>query len=297
MKTIGTSVLILLLIVSMMAGCIRIDCWGGANETSERTEGLVYEAAPPGNFHTETINGSITIHGEEIDQIRVQAAITGRAETDQEARRIAQETKLEWKEADSDTLTLLIVKPNIPKPGSVSVSLDISLPRQTALNLKSTNGSVVVSRIDKDVIARTTNGRIELVSIGGSVEAGSTNGKIRADQVAGNITCHTTNGKIDCSGLFGNLSASATNGSVETGYDPSAPADRNISIHTTNGSVNVNLPSAFAGKTEASTSNGKIICDRLVTVSGRIDKHLNGTIGQGTGRLALKTTNGSIHIR
>jgi DUF4097 and DUF4098 domain-containing protein YvlB len=276
--------------------CIGCDGWGGANEKYERTEDLSRTAATFTDFQTETINGSITIRGEQTDQIRVQAVITGRAATSQEARRIAEETSLQWQEAGS-VLTLSIRKPELPKPDSVSVSLDIALPKQMALNLKSTNGAILAVGIERDVIARTTNGRIELQQIGGRAEVSSTNGSILAGLVAGDLACTTTNGKIACTGLVGNLNASTTNGSVEAGYEPSAPADRSIRIHSTNGSVTVTLPSSFAGQAEASTSNGKLICDRPVTVSGRIDKHLSGTIGQGSGRLVLKTTNGSIHIR
>jgi DUF4097 and DUF4098 domain-containing protein YvlB len=277
--------------------CIGCDGWGGANEKYERTEDLARTAATFADFQTETINGSITIRGEQTDQIRVQAVITGRASTAQEAQRIAEETRLEWQEA-GPVLTLFIRRPELVKPDSVCVSLDIILPRQMALNLKSTNGAIVVAGIDRNVIAKTTNGRIELQQIGGRAEAASTNGSILTGQVAGDLSCSTTNGKIACTSLVGNLNASTTNGSVEAGYNPSASADRNISIRTTNGSVTVDLPSAFAGRAEASTSNGKLTCDRPVTVSGRIDKHLNGTIGSGgSGQLTLKTTNGSIHIR
>lgn len=288
----------ILIHISMIGGCcISCDGWGSADEKYERVEDLVYTSAPLPGFHTETTNGSITVRGEQTDQIRVHALITGRAKTIQEARQIAQDTHLVWKE-DNQTLTLHIQKPAMIKPNSVSVSLDITLPGQTALNLKSTNGAIVVSGIGTDVTAKTTNGRVELKAIEGRIEASSTNGSIHADQAAGDLSCSTTNGKISCIGISGNLNASTTNGSVEARYEPSAPADRHISIRTTNGSVSVDLPSAFAGKTDASTSNGKIHCDRPVTISGRVDKNLNGTIGSGgAGILILKTTNGSIHIR
>lgn len=296
MKTfILSGILVSICIIS--GCCIGCDGWGSAGEKFERAEDLVYTLPPLPVFHTETTNGSITVHGEQTDQIRVHAVITGRAKTVQEARQIARDTQLVWKE-DNQTLTLHIQKPALTKPDSVSVSLDIALPGQTNLNLKSTNGAIVASGIGKDVTAKTTNGRVELKAIGGRIEASSTNGSIHADQAAGDLSCSTTNGKISCRGLVGNLNASTTNGSIEVHYEPSAPADRSIGIRTTNGSVSVDLPAAFAGKTEASTSNGKIHCDRPVTISGRVDKNLSGTIGSGgTGILTLKTTNGSIHIR
>lgn len=283
--------------ISILGGCcISIGCWGGANEKFERTEDLSREFSQAAAFQTETTNGSITVRGEETERIRVHAVITGRADTQEEARRLAEETQFQWQETDN-TLSLIIQKPVHPKNYSVSVSLDITMPGQTSLNLKSTNGMISVSDIGKDVVAKTTNGRVELRNIDGSAEAGSTNGSITAEQIGGDVTGHTTNGKISCSGLVGNLDATTTNGSVGINYDSSAPADRNIHVRTTNGSVNITLPPDFAGTAQASTSNGKLVCDRPVTISGRIDKHLSGTIGQGSGRLVLKTTNGSIHIQ
>ena len=295
MKTAGIAGTMLTLCI-LSGCCITIGCWDGAREKSERTADLDHPMTPDMMFATETVNGSITVRGEQTDQCRIHAVITGRAQTIEEAERIADETKLEWKE-NGNTLTLFIQKPAFEKRNSLSVSLEITLPTRTALALKSTNGKITVSEIEKDVTANTTNGKVELHNIGGSAEAGSTNGTIQADQVTGNLNGRTTNGKIDAGGLRGNLDASTTNGSVDIRYEPSAPADRSIRIHTTNGSASVMLPADFAGKAEAETTNGKIYTDRPVTVTGRIDKHLSGTIGQGTGSLSIKTTNGSVHIR
>ena len=67
---------------------------------------------------------------------------------------------------------------------------------------------------------------------------------------------------------------------------------------TSYGSVDFETPPDFAGTVEMSTSYGSISTDLPITVSGQISKKkLAGTIGQGNGKLYLKTSSGSIKIR
>jgi hypothetical protein len=66
---------------------------------------------------------------------------------------------------------------------------------------------------------------------------------------------------------------------------------------TSYGSITFKAPSGFGGRVDLSTSYGSVQTERPITISGKVTKKkLQGTIGQGTGKLHLQTGSGSISL-
>jgi DUF4097 and DUF4098 domain-containing protein YvlB len=62
--------------------------------------------------------------------------------------------------------------------------------------------------------------------------------------------------------------------------------------------VDVDIPPNFAGDIAVETNFGSVKTELPITVKGDVSKtRLNGTIGQGKGRMDLKTSFGSIKIK
>lgn len=92
--------------------------------------------------------------------------------------------------------------------------------------------------------------------------------------------------------------------SVQTSYGPidlkcvnATNPDIVADLKTSYNSIEFCPPAGFAGSVSASTSYGKIRTDFPVMVQGDIGDHLTGTIGQGTGAIAITDKYGNITLK
>ncbi len=166
------------------------------------------------------------------------------------------------------------------KKVSLSVSYQIHLPREAALDLETSNGEIRVSNIAGSMALRSSNGKLQCEDASGPVKATSSNGAIMLRRVAGSVEATTSNGRIE----------------VERDHSP-ADDDR-LRCRTSNGSITLRLPETSSFLLDASTSNGRIETDFPVTLSGKIDRdYVRGTVGGGGPKVCLRTSNGSISVR
>jgi hypothetical protein len=245
----------------------------------ERTMQLSAPLSPGSLFEAETHNGSITINGADVDECSLTATIVTRAATDEEAQELSDQVNVTLVPS-GNRLTAKIDKPTNLINKSVSVSLDVHVPKQT----------------DLDLI--THNGAVEITDITGQLDATTHNGKVACERISGTTIFETHNGSVTCNEISGNTKLKSHNGSVKAFYTSDAPSVCDISMVTHNGSIELKTPPSLSAKIDVSTHNGSINTDLPITVSGKISKReLKGTIGAGEGQLHLETHNGSIRIR
>jgi DUF4097 and DUF4098 domain-containing protein YvlB len=296
-------------------GCINI----GSCVLPAKYERTVYLSAPlpaGGLFAAETRYGSITISGADVADCNLTARITARAESEQDARELAEQTKIKL-EPSGDGLITRIEMPTSITRKSVSVDLEIIVPNHTDIELTTRNGTLRITNITGKVNGTTRNGKVIAEQISGNIEIqtrnGSVickkisddvklrtrNGKVVAEQVSGNIEIQTRNGSVICEKVSGDVKLRTRNGSVRAFYSESAPPVCNVSIVTRNGNVHFTAPPNFSAEADVSTHDGSIQNDLPITVIGEVEgkKKLTGKIGTGQGKLYLRTRNGSIKIK
>ena len=258
----------------------------------QRTVRLSASLSSGSTFTTQTHNCSITINGAprlrwdelapakaEVTDCNIVATITARAETDEEARELAEKIEITL-EPLGDGLTAKIKRPTLLVNKSVSVSLDVTVPNQTDLELGTHNGSIVVA------------------DISGRINATTHNGEVATERFSGTAVLETHNGPITCRETSGDAKLKTHNGSIKAFYCEAAPAVSDISIISHNGSIELTASPGLSARIDASTHNGSINTDLPITVRGKgTKKRLTGAIGSGEGKLYLETHNGSIRLR
>ncbi|MCH8216017.1 MAG: DUF4097 family beta strand repeat protein [Planctomycetes bacterium] len=66
---------------------------------------------------------------------------------------------------------------------------------------------------------------------------------------------------------------------------------------SSSGSVTLTVPSNYSGRVEMSTSSGSVSSDLPITIQGKKSKkRLVGTVGEGSGRITLRTSSGSVRL-
>lgn len=188
--------------------------------------------------------------------------------------------------------------------------------------LRSASGSVRCEEIrNGDVHLGTASGNVRLSNatqigtcdlntasgsvVGGNVEAEA----ITMRSASGNVTLtdahaqmadlHSSSGRVTVEDIHcERLKAESVSGSVSAAFLPSTPENLVAEMRSGSGSINIVVPPNFAGRVDLSVGSGSIHTDLPLTIQGKMSKkHIQGTIGEGTGSLSARTTSGSIRIR
>jgi len=262
-----------------VSGCvIHIGDWPRAKY--EKTIRLKAPLESGSTVVAKTSYGSITVGGTNTADCSVVATIHVQAPTEEEAVEIAEKVKIQLEPAGK-TLTVRADKPHVKNNRSISISYQITIPIQTNIECASSYGS------------------LELADTSGYVKAHTNYGSIDCDSINGQIQVDTSYGSIDCRKIISDeLTAGSSYGNIDIEYSDSAPAEIQANVSTSYGSIDFTAPPGFAGQVELATSYGSIKTDLPIVVKGKISsKRIEGTIGEGNGKLSLKTNYGSIRIR
>lgn len=229
-----------------------------------------------GKCKIQTENGRVECIAGDVNEIQVEAEITAQAKTIELAEAYLDQITIDRVEIDG----VAEITANIPRGVSGSVSLTVTLPADTELEVKTSNGRIEVVGVASGTMARTSNGAIRLQECTGLIEAKSSNGRIEIDgDSLKEVNAVTSNGSV------------RIEGQLEKG---------NHRVKTSNGRISVDLSGAPV-RFMAKTTNGKIRVNGRKVKSGQTI-----TLGGGTetdddsddsiARLALETSNGSISV-
>jgi len=144
---------------------------------------------------------------------------------------------------------------------SWSVSYEIQVPRKISLDLSAMNGGISIENVD---------GRMEF---------------------------ETTNGGISLTGVAGDVRGSTSNGGVDVELTGDRWSGAGLDVRTTNGGVDVAIPTSYNARLETGTVNGGMDIGFPVTVQGKIDRRLTTQLGSGGPLIRVTTTNGGVTLR
>lgn len=158
-------------------------------------------------------NGGISIKGENRSDILVRACVRTWANTDAEARKIADRIKI--------NTASRVYAANTPKSGW-SVSFQILVPKSTGLNLSAHNGGIKIQSVRGNLQFKTFNGGIKLEGVAGNVKGVTQNGGVKV-KLSGSswqgqgLDVETQNGGVKIS-MSKNYRANIETGTVNGGF-------------------------------------------------------------------------------
>jgi len=298
--------LLLPLPILFLAGC-DIDDWGDMQRVT-RDFHYSYPLHAGGRLSLETFNGSVEISGSDRDTVDILGAKYGPTPEAADTLRVDIDHT-------PDSVTIRAVRPTERRNNqgarfTLLVPKTITLERVTASNgsihvtgtagpahLHTSNGEIRAIDLKGDLGAETSNGPVELDLIEGAVHAHTSNGHIHAERLRGGLDATTSNGGIRAAIEHGGgeVRAETSNGSVELTLPSGFRSD--VRAHTSNSSITLHLPADTNARVDAHTTNGSITSDFDFRVQGELGKNrLEGTIGSGGPLFDLNTVNGSIRL-
>jgi len=247
--------LCLLLIAAFLTGCcINISNLYWAKY--EKTEHLSAPFAPGQTLYLQNNVGVITVTGADVTDCNVTAVITAKATTTEKAETLAEEIRIKL-EPSGNKLYIKVEKPD----GSITIDFNLTVPKQTALQLTANVGEIKITNITQPI------------------------------KVGTNV------GAISCKEITGDIDIQTNIGEIKVFYSETAPGACNANIKTNIGEINFDSPPSLSAQVNASANIGSIQTYLPLTVKGTIHQSSSGTIGKGEGKVILKTNIGSIKIR
>ncbi len=323
-------------VLLVCTSCVVIHSGDWDSARYEKEVELSAPLAAGSSFAAETRDGSIKIQGVETGDCKVLAKIVAQAGTEERAQELAEQVQVRLEPAGAG-LKVVTEGPRTMGSTWYSVSLEVKVPEHTSLTLGTNDGAVRIAGVTGDVEARTSDGSIEAEALKGNVKLRTSDGRITGmrlevaaldlhandggieitgasaktctaktsdgsitltDVRADSITAETSDSTIRCQRIAADrVECHTSDGSIHIDYAPDAPKAPTVTATTSDGGITFTAPSGLSATIDASTDDGSIRTLLPITVEGKVGKSLTGKVGDGEGKIRLRTHDGSITIR
>jgi DUF4097 and DUF4098 domain-containing protein YvlB len=211
------------------------------------------------NLRLDGVNGEIMITGQPgADSVSVtaQARVGSNSLIDAQAGL----DQLEFSVIDGgDEISLQTVQPDNTQDRQYVMDYTITVPSHLSVNVSLANGHVTVKGIDNSIFVVLDNGN------------------------------------VDFSDIYGDAVVSVDNGSINGTII--LPPVGEVMISAVNGDIDLGIPASTSAELFGFVDNGIISWDNLDMQDVlHTNQSLQGTLGDGTGLIDLKTTNGYIDV-
>jgi hypothetical protein len=172
--------------------------------------------------------------------------------------------------------------------------------RGATLRAHTSSGSVQVHDVEAATIdIETAFGDIRVEDVRGDLEAQAGSGDVALKGFeGGSCRLETGFGDIEASGTFREVMAKSSSGRVDVLARKGSTIERPWTLRSSFGDVELKVPREFDCNVLAETSFGSVMSDITLKDPGkRSDQRMSGEIGEGGGRVTLRTSSGDVRIR
>jgi DUF4097 and DUF4098 domain-containing protein YvlB len=275
--------------MALMAGALAL--WG-ATATPADEVAKTFPISGRARVHVETDDAAVRVSTGDIKQVEVRVEYSGykldkdlRVNTSQNGDAVEVSVK-----TGSGKLWNWGVR-------HTSVRVEIHMPKDADLAARSGDGSVEADSIDGNVDITTGDGSITVQGVKGNMRFHTGDGHIEARGLDGRVDASSGDGHVSLEGRFDALNIKTGDGSVTARALAGSKMQSTWTIHTGDGSVDVEIPGDLQADIDASTHDGHISLGLPVTVQGNFSSsQIHGKMNGGGQLLTIRTGDGSIHL-
>ena len=176
--------------------------------------------------------------------------------------------------------------------------IDISLPRQADVDIRTGDGSVDLGPLEGHVKVWTGDGHIVARDLKGDLVLHTGDGGIDALDLDGRLDAASGDGHIAVRGRFESLNLESGDGRIVAEAMDGSALRSAWTLHTGDGGLTLRVPTGLKANLEASTGDGSISVDMPVQIEAvyRPSRYLHGTLNGGGPLLRLHSGDGSIRL-
>jgi DUF4097 and DUF4098 domain-containing protein YvlB len=235
-----------------------------------------YEVSTPAQLDLSSFDGDLDVIPSDGNKIVVYYIVKKGGKLLKIDRNQLEKELMVASEHDKDRVKVMVRQRDLNRSfnfeTSIGVHFKVYVPKETACNLVTSDGSVSIHGLTADQQCKTSDGSIEIRDIGGNVQGRTSDGDVRVKQVKGRVDVGTSDGSIRLANIIGNVQASTSDGNIELDQ-----VKGEIVVKTSDGYIDFN---EISGSFKASTSDGNI----------------KGSVAELRNELALKTSGGNIDV-
>lgn len=269
-------------------------------ESFDLTLSYETEGIPPGVLGIDNVEGSVRLQrGPANSKVRGTVRIHAAGFKKKEEARAAAEAVRIIERVEAGEMSLAVAIPAEHRNKTFAVTMDLTVPQDTEVSVTTDNGRVSINGLPVGTLD-TTNGDIDLQftsALQGRVSTLKTNdGLVTVDSHDGALDASTSNADLRLFSINGSTRATTTNGFVQARIFP--PTSGDVFLATTNNGIDLSLSPSFGAQLLAVTTEpGRITVANLnFTPRRSFPGQLEGVIGDGRGRVDVRTTVGDIFI-
>lgn len=244
--------------------------------------------APGGTLYVDTSGGDVIVKGTSESGARV--VVTTNV-SDLESI-----FNLRFEEQPHGVEIVAHCRSDAPWPHHFTLKFEISVPRQTSLELKTGGGDVRATDLEGAFRLKTSGGDVEASDVKGDLDGETSGGDMSVQHLNGNLVLRTSGGDIRAEDISGRVDVHTSGGDVEVSL-MRGNAQGGV-VETSGGEIDVALDPVVNLDLEASAGSGDVDSDLHMTVTGTVSSSsLRATLGKGGELLRLHTSGGDIHLR
>jgi hypothetical protein len=284
---------------SVSAAFVGVD--DDVGEAFDETVERVFTVDGMPRLRVRNVSGETRIHVGETGQVRVIARKRVRGGSSDRAKRLLENVELRIEQRGNE----IVVEPHLYEQERswldlfrgkrFRVDFEITLPRESAVDAQTVSG---------DLEVEGTRGPARLESVSGDVSVADVQGPMRLKSVSGDVECtdyvgivagSSVSGDVDIHGRVRGIELHTVSGDISVDVEPGV-APRDNRIKTISGDVQLGLVGDSC-TCEFRTASGDLACEvpaRIVR-EGRKDRTI--VLGDGQGRLNVRTVSGDLTIK
>lgn len=248
----------------------------------------------PAQFSLNTVSGSVVITGGEGETIRVRATKSG----NEDARN---NTTIEFEQSGS----AVSVHTRNDRSGGflgklgkmASVHYVVTVPRRTAVDIKTVSADVQVRGTEGDLRVQTVSGDVSISDAQGESQLTTVSGDVAANALSGTMTLHSTSGDAHVTdSQLRDFNLHSVSGDFY--LDTPLTSGEHYYAHTVSGDLQLGIPEGTGVTVQMKTVSGEVhtgFANADIIKAGR--RHWQGRINGGGAHLEMHSVSGDLSIR
>jgi len=275
--------------MALIAGALAL--WGATALRAEEVTRAFSVSGHP-RVRVETDDGAVRVTTGDIKQVEVRVVYSG-YKLDRDLR-VNMEQNVDSVEVSAKTSGGSFFNWGVRH---ASLRVEVHMPREADLSVRAGDGSVEADSVNGNVDVTTGDGSITVQGAKGNIRFHTGDGHIEARGLDGQVDASSGDGHINLEGRFDSLNIKTGDGSVSARARPGSRVQSSWTIHTGDGSVDLEIPGDLQANIDASTHDGHISLGLPITVEGTFSSSkIQGKLNGGGPPLTIRTGDGSIHL-
>jgi DUF4097 and DUF4098 domain-containing protein YvlB len=275
--------------MALIAGALAL--WGATALRAEEVT-RAFSVSGHARVRVETDDGAVRVTTGDIKQVEVRVVYSG-YKLDRDLR-VNMEQNGDSVEVSAKTSGGSFFNWGVRH---ASLRVEVHMPREADLSVRAGDGSVEADSVNGNVDVTTGDGSITVQGAKGNIRFHTGDGHIEARGLDGQVDASSGDGHINLEGRFDSLNIKTGDGSVSARARPGSRVQSSWTIHTGDGSVDLEIPGDLQANIDASTHDGHISLGLPITVEGTFSSSkIQGKLNGGGPPLTIRTGDGSIHL-